>query len=292
MTTNVHETLASANKALTHAISERDSFKLENPEFNPVLSRDEFTACIGKYKEWLKWQDILICELTDQVNAITHQVTAKKAELKIKARILGKLVDYQVDYNIKYITEREIQLANLISQKNQLIDAVHTDLVTRAAYNHYDYVDYTTASKKYASQLAEKETQITKLQREVGYIQLVIDEETWRPKYEEYAANHVLETDYDNLFDVCNLHYLESFKAGRYGLSCCCGAPENMEACVLVPMEDIDSGRYMDHFWVPSYQKCNRDTKILGIRTNHGTHTYPIGLIADPEPWVTMTRPR
>jgi hypothetical protein len=287
MTTNLSLTLAIANDALTQAICERDSFKLENPEFNPVLTQDNFAGYIDNFAHWAKFQDMLSCELREQLNAITHQVTAKKEELEAKARILGN----PVDYNIKYITEREPQLANLISQLNQLMDAEHPDLVTRAVYKHYEYMDYKTASKKYTSKLAEKATRITELQREVDYVQLVVDEETWRPKYEQYAANHDLETDYDNLFDVCNLHYLESFRNGRYGLPCCCDAPENMEACVFVPNEDIDSGRYMDHFWIPSAKTCNRDTKILGIRTNHGTHTYPIGLIANTEPWVNMTRP-
>jgi hypothetical protein len=57
MTTNLNETLANAAMALTQAISERDSFKLENPEFNPVLTKDGFAACIIKYEEWNKWQN-------------------------------------------------------------------------------------------------------------------------------------------------------------------------------------------------------------------------------------------
>jgi len=287
MTTNLSVTLAIANDAITQAISERDAIKLANPEFNPVLTQDEFVVSISKYDDWHISQHMLIREITEQVNAITVLVTAKKEELEAKARILGN----PVDYNIKYITERETQLANLISQRKQIVDADHPDLVIRAAYNHYEYMDYKTASKKYTSKLAEKEKRITELQRKVYYIQLVIDEETWRPKYEEYAAKNSLDVDYDNLFDVCNLHYLMSLKGNRYGLPCCCGALQNMEACVFVTNEDIDSGSYMDHYWVPSADTCNRDTKILGIRTNHGTHKYPIGLIANTEPWVTMTRP-
>ncbi len=286
MSINLSETLTNANKALTQAISERDSFKLENPVFNPVLTYAEFTEYLENHNVWAQTQDMLSREITEQVNVITLLVTAKKDELEAKARILGN----PVDYNIRYITERETQLANLISQLNQLKAEKHPDLVTRAVYDHYEYMDYKTSSKKYASLLSEKEKQITELQREVDYIQLVIDEETWRPKYEQYATLNNLETDYDNLFDVCNLHYLMSLKGDRYGLLCCCGTPQNMEACMFVPDEDVQAGRYMDHFWIPTLDTCNRDTKILGVRTNHGTHKYPIGLISDPEPWVTMTR--
>ena len=109
MTTNLSLTLAIANDAITQAISERDSFKLENPEFNPLLTQDEFVVSIGKYDDWHISQHMLIREITEQVNAITVLVTAKKEELEAKARILGN----PVDYNIKYITERETQLANL-----------------------------------------------------------------------------------------------------------------------------------------------------------------------------------
>ena len=170
------------------------------------------------------------------------------------------------------------------------MDAEHPDLVTRAVYKHYEYMDYKTASKKYTSKLAEKATRITELQREVDYVQLVVDEETWRPKYD----NTLQTTTWKQTMTICSMCAICTIwnHSGMAVMACHAAVvhPKTWRH-VFVPNEDIDSGRYMDHFWIPSAKTCNRDTKILGIRTNHGTHTYPIGLIANTEPWVNMTRP-
>jgi len=273
------------NSDLNTAISELKAHKDMHPEFDTYFDKQGFLDCCAKYKEWQTTQIMLIREIAVKIEALQTQVELKKDELNTKADILGK----PVDYNVKYITERESQLAKLVAEQGLINKDTHPEPVIKAIMQYNQYETYELGYCNYCDKLEVLEHKVTELQRDTGYISLVIEEETWRPKYEEYAAKYSLAVDYDNMFDVCALHYLESFVGGRYGLPCECGKPEDMEACVCIPTEDFDNGRYMDHYWVPTSETCNRGTKILPKSGKVGTYQYPIGLISYEEPWVLMT---